>query len=87
MYIPQNYVVSETVAAVVGRLAAADTDDGMVTADTDDTDDGMPGGSCITLLFWGVGGIKLFSAFLESKESRPFTSSVASFFTLHSLSC
>ncbi len=59
-------------AAVVGRLAAADTDDG------------MPGGSCITLLLFGGGGIKLSSAFLES---RLFTSSVASFFTLHSFSC
>ena len=88
------------VAADTGGMIAADTytggmvaadADGMVAADTDgmvgtETDDGMGGvgGSCITLLLFGGGGNKLSSACLES---RPFISSVASFFTLHSFSC
>ncbi len=73
-----------------GGMVAADAD-GMVAADTGgmvgtETDDGMGGvgGSCITLLLFGGGGNKLSSACLES---RPFISSVASFFTLHSFSC
>ena len=86
------------VAADTGGMVAADADGmvaadtgGMVAADTDEmvgaeTDDGMGGvgGSCITLLLFGGGGNKLSSACLES---RPFISSVASFFTLHSFSC